>query len=134
MKPKKEWFVKIQSSSETNLFGGVVFHDAMERFITHECADLHNKDDLVVMSTHGSDGEEYDEIENDCTVPYDRFKKYLDLNTSFQEFRDELKTYKEECSAEWDKINIQSFLDAQPDDDEADSSVQKKQKIATDDN
>lgn len=106
MKPRSEWFVKIQPANGddvASLFGGVVFHDAMERFITRECGNS-SKDDLVVMSTHGLDGEEYDEIENECTVPFERFQKYLDLNTSFEEFRAELKKYKDERDAEWDAL------------------------------
>ena len=106
MKPKKEYFIKVKSDDPgTEFFGGVMFHDAMEHFISREYdRGSPQADYLYIMSTHDENGEEYEVLENNDSVPYDRFSKYLDLNTPFDGFWDDLREYQAEKSAEWDKL------------------------------
>jgi hypothetical protein len=121
MKPKKEWFITIKprtDSKSTGLFSGVMFHDAMEHFITRECGDLKNPNDLCIMHTHDRDGDEFDYMENWCTIPYERFKKYLDPVVSFHDFDKEVRLYLDEESKKQDEA-WKSFQEQQ----------QKKQKL-----
>ena len=129
MKPKKEWFIRVQREDPDAgaLFGGVMFHDAMEHFIQRECPDMRDKDALCLMNTHGSDGEEFDCLENWCSVPYEDFKQYLDLGTPFDDFHAKVKVYLDERIMEL-KEHMERYIMKQKNDTSEGSFKRKKVK------
>jgi hypothetical protein len=97
MKPQKEWFFKVKTKNNSQMFGGTMFHDPMESFITRENPDfIVESDYLVLMNTHTSDGEEKDVLENWCCVPYDQFKSYLDPKVPMDDLTVKVENYLKE--------------------------------------
>lgn len=118
MKPQTEWFLKVvadpidpngQKSKSNSLFDGILIHDSMECFIQRECLDSNESDHLCIMHTHDNEGEEFDVLENWCTVPYDRFNKYLDTSYPMTFFESEVREYLDEQS-ELRRIEHEKYL------------------------
>lgn len=98
MKPREEYFFKLRRKSTTgNLFEAVMIHDPMEGFLTPEtCMQDYERDYLFLTKTHSQKGKPHEILECWCSVPYERFSKYLNPETPMNDFCSEVASYLEE--------------------------------------